>query len=60
LVSFRLQSVHQECPLKRHSAALANCLNLFEFTIGQRAGIMQKAPYQGRFSVIDVADDDDA
>jgi hypothetical protein len=35
-------------------------LNLFEFTVGQRAGVMQKAPYQGRFSVIDVADDDDA
>jgi hypothetical protein len=60
LVSLRLQGVHQESPLKRHSAVPADCLNLFEFTIGQRAGIMQKATYEGRFSVINVANNDDA
>ena len=30
LVSFGLESIHQECPLKRHSATLADRLNILK------------------------------
>jgi hypothetical protein len=58
LIPFRLQSIHQKGPFERHPPPSANGLNLFEFTFRERTRVMQKPAYQGRFSMIDVANDD--
>lgn len=58
LISFGLQRIHQKCPFKLHSPPAADRLDLFEFPFRQRAGVMQKPAHQSRFSVIDVAHND--
>ena len=59
LVALGLERVHQEGPFERHAAPLADRLDGLELALGQRAGVVEQAADQGRFAVIDVADDDD-
>jgi hypothetical protein len=39
---------------------VANGLDLLKLPVRQRAGVMQKPPNQSRFTVIDVADNDNS
>ena len=60
LVALGLQRIEQERPFERHAAPRADSLEHFQLAFGQAAGLVQQAPDQGRFAVIDMADDDDA
>ena len=60
LVALGLQRIEQKRPFERHAAARAHRLERLELAVGQAAGFVQQAADQGRFAVIDVADDDDA
>jgi len=59
LVAFGLQRVEQE----RHSNVMPRraltALERVELAVGKVSGLVQQAADQGRFAVIDVADDDD-
>jgi hypothetical protein len=59
LVALGLQRIHQKRPLERHAAALAHRFDRLELTLGQGAGVVEQAADQGRFAVVDVADDHD-
>jgi hypothetical protein len=58
LVPLRLERIHEERPFEPHPATTADGLDLFEFPIGQGSGLIQQTADQGRFSVINVANDD--
>ncbi len=60
LVAFGLQCVEQERPFERHAAPRAHGFEHLELAFGEAAGLEQQTSDQGRFAVIDVADDDDA
>ena len=60
LVALGLQRVEQERPLERHAAARADGLERVELAVRKASRFVQQAADQGRFAVIDMADDDDA
>ncbi len=60
LVALGLQTVHQERPLERHAAALAHRFDSLELAFRQHARVVEQAPDEGRFAVIDMTDDDRA
>ncbi len=60
LVALGLQRIEQERPFERHAAPRADRLQHLQLAVGQAAGLVQQAPDQRRFAVIDMADDDDA
>ena len=39
--------------------ALGDLLQLFEFALGQRAGVIEEAPNEGGLAVVNVTDNDD-
>ena len=60
LVALGLQRIEQERPFERHAAPRADGFEHFQLAFGQAAGFVQQATDQGRFAMIDMADDDDA
>ncbi len=60
LIALGLQGVEQERPLERHAAARAHGLERVELAVRKAFHFVQQAADQGRFAVIDMADDDDA
>ena len=60
LVALGLQRIEQERPFERHAAPRADGLQHLQLAFGQAAGLVQETADQGRFAVIDMADDDDA
>src|SRR6185312_12589265 len=60
LVALGLQRIEQERPFERHAAPRADRLQHLQLAFGQAAGLVQQASDQGGFTVVDMADDDDA
>ena len=57
LVALGLEGVGHEGPFEGHAAALAHRLERLDFAVGEGAGLVEQAADEGRFAVIDVADD---
>jgi hypothetical protein len=60
LVALGLQRVQQERSFERHPPPSTGRLQHFKLALGQAAGLMQQTPDQSGFSVIDMADNDNA
>ena len=58
LVALGLQRVEQERPFERHAPPRADGFEHFKLAFRQAAGLMQQPADQGRFAVVDMADDD--
>ena len=58
LVSLELKGIEHEGPLKWRVSSLTAYLQLFNLTRGQGVCVMQHSAYQGRFSMINMADYD--
>src|SRR5689334_2562652 len=59
LVAFRLQRVERERPFERDAASLARLPQFIDFAAPQRVRLVQQPPDEGRFAMVDVADDDE-
>ncbi len=59
LVALRLQRVHQVGPLEGDAAPAGNGLELLDFALGERTGVVEQPAHKSGFAVVHVADDDD-
>jgi hypothetical protein len=58
LIAFGLQTIEQEGKLERHSPLRTHCFQGFDLRSTDAASLLQEPSDQGRFAVIDVANDD--
>ena len=58
LIALRLERIQQERPLHTLAAAFGDGANLLDLAFRQRPGFIQQAADEGRFAVVDMADDD--
>ena len=59
LVAFGLERIHEECPLKGDTPALAHFLHCGFFAVGKRVDVMEESPDERRLAVVDMPDEDE-